>query len=345
MNTISYTILAILLCSFSQASLAQHIFTEHTDWGKMETEFIPAHVPLTHAAVPDSLAKGDTLVIEFLYPNQQIAIEGICVGDSWGGKVKRGTWTYNYEDGSVWSTRQYSKRGSLTEIHDFKSKTGEDLDMGYGRWIGKNGIMNGNNFIYNQDGSIDSIASYFGGKITDVFAKDLYDEKALKRMQIRKFAIDENRYLEELSIEEAIEKQKEEYKPILMNITTTWNGYSKKGFKTLFTQPEVAEIIDDNFYFVYLDLEDSNPIELEYKGEMKTFEGSKGKSGHTLAHSLASSRISSTPTFLFLGEDLEVIHKLVGIELKDGVFLKQMVHFLSGKYKKMTWKEYLEKNK
>jgi len=228
-------------------------------------------------------------------------------------------------------------------MQELKSKTGQDLDSGYGRWIGKNGIMNSHNFIYNQDGTVDSIASYFGGKIMDVYPSDHYDEKAFNRLQIRTFKIDENRYLEELSIEEAIEKQKENYKPILLNITTTWNGYSKKGNRSLFTQPKVAEIIDNNFYFAYLDLEDSKPIEIEYQGEIKVFHGSKEKSGHTLAHSLASSRISSTPTFLFLDEDLGVVHKLLGIELGDGVFLKQMDHFLSGKYKKMTWKEYQEK--
>jgi len=66
----------IIICLCFQLK-AQPLFSEHSEWGKVETEFIPKHVSLSHTPVPDSLAKGDTLLIKFLYPNQQVAIEGI----------------------------------------------------------------------------------------------------------------------------------------------------------------------------------------------------------------------------------------------------------------------------
>ena len=340
MKSISAVFLILISICFCQLLNGQHLFTEHDNWGKKESDFIPKNVTLRHDALPDSIAKGDSVLINFTYPNGNKAIEGLCIGNQWEGLSKRGIWNYYYEDGTLWSTRQYSKRtGRLVEITSLKTINGEDLDHGYARRIGKNKIVNGQNYIYKQNGEVDSIATYFQGNIVQVMAKNDCSQDELNRLIIRKYKIDEENYLEELSIEEAIKFQKENYKPIVVNATTTWNGWSKKGVKILSEDPTLAKFIDDNFYYVYLDIEDTRPIEIEYKGETKIFPGSKGKISNGFLNEIAGG-VRTTPTFIFLDADLNVLHKNVGVEVKDGGIMKQMNYFLSGEYENMTWKEY-----
>jgi thioredoxin-related protein len=314
---------------------------EEVKWDKAENPLIPAHLELTHKIEVDSFKMGDEVQVEFFYPNGQKAVEGIMRIDKGKRRTKLGSWNFYYQNGKPWSTREY-KGGRLTKIVELKAPDGTDLPLGFARFTGKKSRLIGNQYIYNEKGEVDSIAYYRGSKIEMKYAGDEYTDDQLGRIKVRTFETSSGDILEELSFEEAYELQKNDGRTILLNATTSWNGYSRKGFKSLFGKPEIAQYIQDNFILAYLDIEDTKTIEINLMGEDQVFEGSKGRGRfHGVIDKLSNGRgIRNTPTFYFIGPEMQVLHTHKGIEMGEEDFMKSLDLFVSGAYKTQTWKEF-----
>jgi len=318
------------------------VYVEEKGWGKEEKPILPDSIALRYEITPaDSIEVGDTIQYKFFYPSNQIAIEGECVVEYQLAKSKRGIWNYYYKNGDLWSTREYNRLGRNIAIKELKSPNGEDLGQGFGRHIGKHKHLTGYNYIYNENREIDFIARYSGGSILEKIDKSLFNETQLNRLIIRIFKIDENKFLEELSFEEAFELQKINNKTILLNASTNWNGYTRKGYKQLFSKSHIAKFIDDNFILAYLDIEDSKPIIVHQNNEEIILDGAVGRGQHGLVKKLVRA-IRATPTFIFIGPNLEVLHTHKGIELKEDEFMKSLEFFTSKSYQNTSWKEYLK---
>ena len=342
MKTIN-AILFFLLCLNFNPVNAQLVFIEEGDWGSEEFPLSPDSLNLHFEMTPDSAAAGDSIHVKFFYESNQLAIEGKCILDKYNTKSKRGIWNFYYENGNLWSRREYNKRGRNTGIHELKSSDGEDLNQGFARYFGRNNYMNGYNYIYGETGDIQYVAHYISGKIVNKYDKDHFNENQLSRLNIRIFEIDENTYLEELSFEEAYELQKTNNKTILLNASTNWNGYTKKGYKKLFTKPYIAEFINENFILAYLNIEDTRAIEINTADSEKIiYEGAVGRKQHGLIKKLLGI-LRSTPTFAFIDSELNVVHKHKGIELKEDEFMKSLTFFTTNSFEHQTWKEYLKK--
>ena len=338
MNTIK--ILTIILVSFVFHTLdAQYVFMEENNWGTKDIPILPDGIDLKYKMTPDSANVGDTILLKFLYPSKKVAIEGKCVVNSSKEKVKIGIWKHYYQNGKIWSSREYNNSGKIIAIPELKSPKGIDLPHGYGRYIGKNNQLIGYNYIYDEKGDIQYFAEYSSSTIRNKMDKMSYNDDQLKRVKIRKFNIDENNILEELSFEEAFELQKTNNKTILLNASTNWNGYTKRGFANLFTKSHIAKFIDDNFILAYMDIEDTRPFEIIENNEKMVFEGASNRKQHDLIVKLVGS-INSTPTFLFIGPNLTVLHKHNGIELVEEEFIRSLEFFISKSYLSQSWKEY-----
>ena len=303
-------------------------------------------IELRLVITPDTFIEKDTVKIEYFYQNNKIAIEGNGIIGYENRIKKTGFWNFYYDNGNIWTIRSYTKHGSLSRIDSLVTNDGINLDHGYARSLGKYLTANGHINIYNSNGELEWIGLYKGGALKKVFEKDRYTEKQLKRIVIREFEISENEILEELSYEEAVEIQKTNPKPIFLNASAYWNGYTNRAYRDVFTDPEVAKYINDNFHLAYLDVHDTQDIIIELNGEENIYKGApynkRRKSYHEVATKIIGRRLRGTPVLVFLENGNEISYHFFGIEKKKEDFMKILHFFVDGHYKEMTWDEYFK---
>nr|WP_143962141.1 thioredoxin fold domain-containing protein [Litoribacter populi] len=103
-----------------------------------------------------------------------------------------------------------------------------------------------------------------------------------------------------LTFEEAVEKNQETPKMVLVDIYTDWCGWCKKMDKGTFTDPEVIRYVNDNFYPVKMNAEDSKR-KFNFRGHEYT-EQSMSR----------AMRISSYPNFIIMDAAMENITQMPG---------------------------------
>ncbi len=100
-----------------------------------------------------------------------------------------------------------------------------------------------------------------------------------------------------LSIEEAFELNKANPKPIIIDVYTSWCGYCKVMDKNTFSNPDIANYINQHFYAVKFDAETSDTI--TYQGQVYTNpQPGVRRSTHSLAVKLLERRLSY-PTIIY----------------------------------------------
>ena len=144
-----------------------------------------------------------------------------------------------------------------------------------------------------------------------------------------------------LTIEEAIEAQKEEPRKIFIDLYTDWCGWCKRMDVQTFQQPHIAQYLNNNFYAVKFNAEYKSDI--KYKGETFQYVRSGKKGYHELAAKLANYRLSY-PTLIFLDENMDIIQPIPGYQ-DEKTFELIMIYFAEDYYISTPWKRYIKTKK
>ena len=139
-----------------------------------------------------------------------------------------------------------------------------------------------------------------------------------------------------LSFEKAIELNKTNPKPILIDVYTDWCGWCKKMDKETYTNKVIVSYINTHLYAVKMDGEGKKDI--TYKDYTFAFK----KEGNTKYHELAAVLMNgklSYPTTLFMNEKNELVDRIPGY-LETAVMEKVLVFFNEKKYETDSWEAF-----
>jgi thioredoxin-related protein len=139
-----------------------------------------------------------------------------------------------------------------------------------------------------------------------------------------------------MTFEQAVEKSKTEKRPIFIDVYTDWCGYCKVMDKNTFSDPKIAQLLNDKFYAVKFNGEQRE--EIVFNGTTYKFVAN-GKSGyHELAAALLNNQMSY-PTVVFLDEQFRMIQPLPGYR-QAPEFHMIAQFFGEGHYKNTKWEEW-----
>jgi thioredoxin-related protein len=108
-----------------------------------------------------------------------------------------------------------------------------------------------------------------------------------------------------MTFEQATEKTKKEPKMVFVDVYTDWCGWCKKMDKETFTDPQVIKYINENFYAVKLNAEDTKTT-FKFRGN-----------DYTNASIAKAMRVSSYPNFVIMDAGMENITQLPGYRPAD----------------------------
>lgn len=108
-----------------------------------------------------------------------------------------------------------------------------------------------------------------------------------------------------LKFEEAVAANQSDPKMLLVDVYTDWCGWCKKMDKETFTDPEVVKYVNENFYAVKLNAEDTK----------RTFDFMGKKFSE--AQLAAAMRVRSYPNFVVIEPTLQNIAQLPGYKPAD----------------------------
>lgn len=112
-----------------------------------------------------------------------------------------------------------------------------------------------------------------------------------------------------ISIEEAEKLNKQQPKKIMIDVYTDWCGWCKKMDKETFTNPVIAEIINEHYYAVKLDGEGKD--EITFNGTSYKFVAQGSRGYHELAAGLLNGKLSY-PSIAYLNEELQLLGAVPG---------------------------------
>lgn len=150
-----------------------------------------------------------------------------------------------------------------------------------------------------------------------------------------------------MTVSQALEAQKKEPKKIIIDFYADWCEPCVEMEKKTYNHPEIAKIINDNFYAVKFESDGNETI--NFAGHKFTNPDYKGKKGKSSLHQFSKyMNINIIPTMVFLDEKGDPITSLSGI-LKAKEVEPYFTMIASDEYKNIKsrkeWEAYQKKFK
>ena len=150
-----------------------------------------------------------------------------------------------------------------------------------------------------------------------------------------------------MTFEEAVEKSKTEKRKIFIDVFTEWCGWCKVMDKSTFPDAKIAKLLNEKFYPVKLDAEQTNDV--VFRGTTFKYVAQGNRGYHQLAAALLNNQMSY-PNFVFLDEDFRIIPIYQGSTSLPGYRKPEEFHvFLSfvgdDIYQKMNINDYQKEYK
>jgi thioredoxin-related protein len=137
---------------------------------------------------------------------------------------------------------------------------------------------------------------------------------------------------------EAVELQKKDPRPIMVDVYTSWCGPCKMMSKNTFGNPNIADYLNKNYYPVKFNAETFDSV--SFNGY--TFKNKNAPGTHRPVHDFAISILDgklSYPSIVFLNEQVQRIQVITGY-YQPAQFEPVMKFFGSGKYKNVNYEEF-----
>lgn len=150
-----------------------------------------------------------------------------------------------------------------------------------------------------------------------------------------------------MTFEQAVEKSKTEKRKIFIDVFTEWCGWCKVMDKNTFPDPEVAKLLNEKFYPVKFDAEQTEDV--VFRGTTFKFIPYGNKGTHQLAAALLNNQLSY-PNFVFMDEEFRIIPIIQGYTSLPGYRKPEEFHiflsFVSGDfYQKLNIQDYQKQYK
>jgi thioredoxin-related protein len=145
-----------------------------------------------------------------------------------------------------------------------------------------------------------------------------------------------------MSLEEAVAAQQDEPRKIIMDVYTQWCGPCKMMMSRTFTNQQVIDYINGNYYAVKFDAESANPV--KFKG--KTFSNPGWKQnvrGRNSTHELSRALgVNAYPTLVYMDENADIIAPISGYKTPPQLemYLKFFVDQYNGDIAQEEWEAY-----
>lgn len=150
-----------------------------------------------------------------------------------------------------------------------------------------------------------------------------------------------------MTFEQAVEKSKTEKRKIFIDVFTEWCGWCKVMDKNTFPDPEVAKLLNEKFYPVKFDAEQTEDV--VFRGTTFKFIPYGNKGTHQLAAALLNNQLSY-PNFVFMDEEFRIIPIIQGYTSLPGYRKPEEFHiflsFVAGDfYQKLGIQDYQKQYK
>jgi len=147
--------------------------------------------------------------------------------------------------------------------------------------------------------------------------------------------------VEWLDWETAVERNKTDKRPFMVDVYTDWCGWCKRMDRDAFSDAQVADFLNKNFHPVKFNAEMKKKINWN-NHDFEWVEG--GRNGvHMLAYSLLDGKMGY-PAFVYLNEKMERIMISPGYKKAPDV-MKELTFAKGGHYKQTSWEEYKRSSK
>lgn len=139
-----------------------------------------------------------------------------------------------------------------------------------------------------------------------------------------------------MSIEQAEAASKKEPRKVIVDVYTDWCGWCKRMDQTTFSNPVIAEYINQNYYAVKLDAEQKDSI--TFKDHTFKFVAQGRRGYHELAAALLNGKMSY-PNIVYMNEQMQVIQAVPGYQ--DAKSFEKIIKFFGeDHFQNISWEDY-----